>query len=270
MRIEWWKMRILFIGDIIGKAGRQALEGILRRVIAAHKIEFTIANGENAAGGMGITPAIAIEFLDQGVDVLTSGNHIWAKKEILPFLDEEHRILRPANYPPNVPGRGRGIFHLANGEKVGVLNLEGRVFMKHLDCPFRVGEKEVELLKKETNIILVDFHAEATSEKIAMGWFLNGKVSAVLGTHTHVQTSDERILNGGTAYITDVGMTGPLASVIGIRKQVALERLLTQIPWKFDVATEEIELQGVVIDVDSKTGKSQNIHRIKVPLDERG
>ncbi len=263
-------MRILFIGDIIGKAGRQALEGVLGKVIADHKIEFTIANGENAAGGMGITPAIAIEFLDQGVDVLTSGNHIWAKKEIIPFLDEEHRILRPANYPPQVPGRGRGIFLSGNGEKVGVLNLEGRVFMKHLDCPFRVGEKEVELLKKETNIILVDFHAEATSEKMAMGWFLNGKVSAVLGTHTHVQTSDERILDEGTAYITDVGMTGPLASVIGIRKQVALERLLTQIPWKFDVATEEIELQGVVIEVDSKTGKSQNIHRIKVPLEERG
>jgi metallophosphoesterase (TIGR00282 family) len=259
-------MRILFIGDIVGKAGRQAIDGVLQKVIADHKIEFTIANGENAAGGMGITPAIAIEMLDQGVDVLTSGNHIWAKKEILPFLDEELRILRPANYPPKVPGRGSGIFHSPNGQKVGVLNLEGRVFMKHLDCPFRVGEKEVELLREETNVILVDFHAEATSEKMAMGWFLNGRVSAILGTHTHVQTSDEKILDGGTAYITDVGMTGPLASVIGIRKQVALDRLLTQIPWKFDVATEEIELQGVVIEVDSKTGKSQNIQRIKVPL----
>jgi len=262
-------MRILFIGDIIGKAGRQVIGGVLERVIADQKIEFTIANGENAAGGMGITPPIAIEILDQGVDVLTSGNHIWAKKEIFPFLDEESRILRPANYPPRVPGRGRGIFHSVNGLKVAVLNLEGRVFMKHLDCPFRVGEKEVELLYKETPIILVDFHAEATSEKMAMGWFLNGKVSAVVGTHTHVQTSDERILSEGTAYITDVGMTGPLDSVIGIRKQVAIERLLTQIPWKFDVATEEIELQGVVIEVDSKTGKSKNIQRIRVPLNER-
>ncbi len=261
-------MRILFIGDIVGKAGRQAIDGVLQKVIADHKIEFTIANGENAAGGMGITPVIAIEMLDQGVDVLTSGNHIWAKKEIFPFLDEELRILRPANYPPKVPGRGGGVFHTRDGQKVGVLNLEGRVFMKHLDCPFRVGEKEIELLRKETNIILVDFHAEATSEKMAMGWFLNGRVSAVLGTHTHVQTSDERILNEGTAYITDVGMTGPLASVIGIRKQIALERLLTQIPWKFEVATEEIELQGVVIEVDPKTGKSQSIQRIKVPLDE--
>lgn len=263
-------MRILFIGDIVGKAGRQAIDGVLQRVISDYKIDFTIANGENAAGGMGITPMIAIEILDQGVDVLTSGNHIWAKKEILPFLDEELRILRPANYPPHVPGRGSGIFHLINGMKVGVLNLEGRVFMKHLDCPFRVGEKEVESLSKETSIILVDFHAEATSEKMAMGWFLNGKVSAVLGTHTHVQTSDEKILDGGTAYVTDVGMTGPLASVIGIRKQIALERLLTQIPWKFDVATEEIELQGVVIDVDSQTGRSINIQRIRVPLVERG
>jgi len=259
-------MRILFVGDIVGKAGRQAIQEILGKVIADQKIDFTIANAENVAGGMGITPIIAIDILDHGVDVLTSGNHIWAKKEIIPFLDEEVRILRPANYPPHVPGRGGGVFYSGNGEKVGVLNLEGRVFMKHLDCPFRVGEKEVELLNRETPIILVDFHAEATSEKMAMGWFLNGKVSAVLGTHTHVQTSDEKILDGGTAYITDVGMTGPLASVIGIRKQIALNRLLTQIPWKFDVATEEIELQGVAIEVDSKTGKSSNIKRIKVPM----
>jgi len=163
-------MKILFIGDIVGKAGRQAIEGILTKVMAEHKIEFTIANGENAAGGMGITPAIAIEMLDQGVDVLTSGNHIWAKKEIYPFLDEELRILRPANYPPKVPGRGSGIFHSARGQGIGVLNLEGRVFMKNLDCPFRVAEKEVERLSRETKIILVDFHAEATSEKMAMGW----------------------------------------------------------------------------------------------------
>ena len=262
-------MRILFIGDIVGKAGREAIEGVLEKVVAGYKIEFTVANGENAAGGMGITPSIAVEILDQGVDVLTSGNHIWAKKEIVPFLDEELRILRPANYPPKVPGRGSGIFHSRNGQKLGVLNLEGRVFMKHLDCPFRVGEREAESLRKETNVILVDFHAEATSEKMAMGWFLDGKVSAVLGTHTHVQTSDERILSEGTAYISDVGMTGPMDSVIGIRKEIALERLLTQIPWKFDVAKKGIELQGVVIDVDSKTGRSENIERIKVPLDGR-
>ncbi len=259
-------MRILFVGDIVGKAGRQAVEGLLERVVADRQIDFTVANGENAAGGMGITPVIASEFLDLGIDVLTSGNHIWAKKEIISFLDEEERLLRPANYPYGVPGRGTGVFQLGNGRKVGVLNLEGRVFMRNLECPFRVGEKEAEKLREETNIILVDFHAEATSEKMALAWFLNGKVSAVLGTHTHVQTCDEKILSGGTAYITDVGMTGPMASVIGIRRQAALERFLTQIPWKFDVATDEIELQGAIVDIEEETGKTRSIERTRVPL----
>jgi metallophosphoesterase (TIGR00282 family) len=259
-------MRILFIGDIVGKPGRQAIEGLLERTVSEHRIDFTVANGENAAGGMGITPSIASDFLDLGVDVLTSGNHIWAKKEIMPFLDDEERLLRPANYPSGAPGRGAGVFRLGSGRKVGVVNLEGRVFMRNLECPFRVGEREIEMLRAETPIILVDFHAEASSEKIALAWFLNGKASAVLGTHTHVQTADERILSGGTAYITDVGMTGPLASVIGIRKQVAIERFLTQIPWKFEVATEEIELQGVILDVEEETGKSRSIQRIRAPL----
>jgi metallophosphoesterase (TIGR00282 family) len=261
-------MKILFIGDIVGKAGRQAIEELLEKVISDYDPDFTIANGENAAGGMGITPAIALEILSQGVDVLTSGNHIWAKKEILPFLGEESRILRPANYPAGAPGRGAGLFKLNDGQKIGILNLEGRVFMRPLDCPFRVAEREIELMRKETEMIIVDFHAEATSEKNAMGWFLDGKVTAVLGTHTHIQTSDEKILDEGTAFITDVGMTGPLHSVIGIRKEIALERLLTQVPWKFDVATEEIELQGVVLEVDPKTGRSKNIKRIRVPLDD--
>ena len=261
-------MRILFVGDIVGKAGRQAVEGLLERILSEHQIDFTVANGENAAGGMGITPAIASDFLDLGVDVLTSGNHVWAKKEIVPFLDEEERLLRPANYPNGVPGRGTGVFKLGNGKKVGVLNLEGRVFMRNLECPFRVGEKEAEKLRADTPVVLVDFHAEATSEKMALAWYLNGKVSAVLGTHTHVQTADERVQSGGTAYITDVGMTGPLASVIGIRRQIALDRFLSQIPWKFDVATEEIELQGVVIDVEDRTGKSRSIRRIRVPLNK--
>jgi len=261
-------MRILFVGDIVGKAGRRAIEELLEKVISDYDADFTIANGENAAGGMGITPSIALEILSQGVDVLTSGNHIWAKKEILPFLSEESRILRPANYPAGVPGRGAGLFKLNDGQKIGILNLEGRVFMRPLDCPFRVAEREIESMRKETEMIIVDFHAEATSEKNAMGWFLDGKVTAVLGTHTHIQTSDEKILDEGTAFITDVGMTGPLNSVIGIRKEIALERLLTQVPWKFDVATEDIELQGVVVEVDQKTGRSKNIKRIRVPLDE--
>ncbi len=259
-------MRILFIGDIVGKPGRQAIEGLLERTVADHRIDFTVANGENAAGGMGITPAIAFDFLDLGVDVLTSGNHIWAKKEIVPFLDEEERLLRPANYPDGAPGRGTGVFRLSSGRKVGVVNLEGRVFMRNLDCPFRAGEREIEKLREETPIILVDFHAEASSEKMALAWFLNGKASAILGTHTHVQTADERILSGGTAYITDAGMTGPLASVIGIRRQIAVDRFLTQIPWKFDVATEEIELQGVILEIEEETGKSRSIQRLRVPL----
>ncbi len=259
-------MRILFIGDIVGKAGRRAIREILEKLVAEREVEFVIANGENAAGGMGLTAPIALEILGQGVHVITSGNHIWAKKEILPFLEEEKRLLRPANYPAGVPGRGSGIFQSENGEKIGVLNLEGRVFMKPLECPFRVGERELERLKKETDILVVDFHAEATSEKVAMGWFMSGKVSAVLGTHTHIQTCDEKILDGGTAYITDVGMTGPFNSVIGIRKEVAMNRLLSQIPWKFDVATEDIELQGVLLDVDGKTGRSDRIERVRVPL----
>jgi len=263
-------MRILFIGDIVGKPGRRALEGLLSKIVSEYEVEFTIANGENAAGGMGLTPSIALEIFEEGVQVLTSGNHIWAKKEIIPFLNEEPRILRPANYPVQVPGRGLGTFGSIKGIKIAVLNLEGRVFMKNLDCPFRVAEREIERAKRETNIILVDFHAEATSEKVAMGRFLRGRVSAVLGTHTHVQTSDERILDGGTAYITDVGMTGPSASVIGVGEEVALERFLTQIPWKFDVAAGAVELQAVVFKVDPETGRSTEIRRIRAPLNERG
>jgi 2',3'-cyclic-nucleotide 2'-phosphodiesterase len=259
-------MKILFIADIVGRPGRRALQGLLNKIIEDYGIGFTIANGENTAGGMGITPEIAMEILSQEVDVLTSGNHIWAKKEIIPFLSQERRLLRPANYPAEAPGRGAGIFEAKDGTKVAVVNLEGRVFMRNLDCPFRAGEREIEALKQETRVIIVDFHAEATSEKVALGAFLNGKVSAVLGTHTHVQTSDERILSGGTAYITDAGMTGPLASVIGIREKIALDRFLTQIPWKFDVATDEIELQGVVMDIHSETGKAGEIKRIRAPL----
>ena len=257
-------MRILFIGDIVGKAGRQAIEGLLERVVAERQIDFTVANGENAAGGMGITPVIASEFLDLGIDVLTSGNHIWAKKEIISFLDDEERLLRPANYPPGVPGRGTGVFRLGDGRRVGVLNLEGRVFMRNLECPFRVGEKEAEKLKEETRVILVDFHAEATSEKASLGWYLDGRVSAVIGTHTHVQTADERVLPGGTAYISDAGMTGAFDSVIGIRKEEAIQKFLTQLPVKFEVAKSNICLNGVVVEVDELSGKALGIERINI------
>ncbi len=257
----------MFIGDIVGKAGRSALLTLLGGLVEREVIDFTIANGDNAAGGIGITPAIAREILEKGVNVITSGNHIWAKKEIIQFLDVEKRILRPANYPDGVPGKGSRIFTTATGEKIGVVNLEGRVFMKSLDCPFATAEKELVRLKRETDCTVVDFHAEATSEKMAMGWFLDGRASAVLGTHTHVQTSDERILPSGTAYITDVGMTGPIASVIGIKQRVAIERFLTQVPRKFDVASREIELQGVILEINSKNGRGESIRRLKVPLD---
>jgi hypothetical protein len=263
-------MRVLFIGDIVGKPGRRAVELLLQRIVKDEKIDFVIANGENAAGGMGITPTLALEMFKMGVHVLTSGNHVWAKKEVIPFLDEEPRLLRPANYPSQVPGRGVGTFELKNGEKITVANLEGRVFMRTLECPFRAGERIIEEVSHKTPVMIIDFHAEATSEKVALGRFLDGKVSAILGTHTHVQTADEKILDHGTAYITDVGMTGPMASVIGIREDVALGRFLTQVPWKFDVATDEIELQCVVIDINSKTGRSTDIQRMSVPLKERG
>jgi metallophosphoesterase (TIGR00282 family) len=263
-------VRILFIGDIVGKAGRRAVATLLEGLVEREGIDFTIANGENAAGGIGITPAISREILERGVNVITSGNHIWAKKEIIPFLDGEERILRPANYPDGAPGTGSRIFTTWRGEKIGVMNLEGRVFMKSLDCPFAAADKELMELKKEVDCTIVDFHAEATSEKMALGWFLDGKASAVLGTHTHVQTSDERILPGGTAYITDVGMTGPIASVIGIRQTVAIQRFLTQMPRKFDVASRDIELQGVILEVNPNNGKSESIRRLKVSLDEEG
>jgi metallophosphoesterase (TIGR00282 family) len=263
-------VKILFIGDIVGKAGRKALLILLEGLVEREGIDFTIANGENAAGGIGITPAISREILERGVNVITSGNHIWAKKEIMQFLDEEERILRPANYPDGAPGKGSRIFTTRAGEKIGVLNLEGRVFMKSLDCPFTAAERELMELKGGVDCTVVDFHAEATSEKMALGWFLDGRTSAVVGTHTHVQTSDERILPGGTAYITDVGMTGPIGSVIGIKRKIAIERFLTQMPRKFDVASREIELQGVILEINSHNGKSESIRRLRVPLNEEG
>ncbi len=232
-------------------------------------IDFVIANGENAAGGMGLTPEIAEDLLEFGVNVITSGNHIWRKKEIIPFLEREARLLRPANYPPGAPGRGGGIYATHDGRKVGVLNLEGRIFMKALESPFKTAEEHIDILRRETGVIIVDFHAEATSEKVALGWFLDGEVSAVLGTHTHVQTADERVLPGGTAYITDVGMTGPTDSVIGIRKEIALERFLTMLPNKFETAKRGIELQGAIIEVDEATGLSSGIRRIRMQLNHQ-
>ena len=259
-------MKVLFIGDIVGKGGRRAVRELLPSLREREGVEFVIANAENAAGGIGVTSEKAKELLEMGIDVLTSGNHIWKKKEILSYIEREPRLLRPANYPSGAPGRGSGVFRARNGIKVGVLNLEGRVFMKALECPFRTAEEHIDYLKKESPILVVDFHAEATSEKMAMGWFLDGEVSAVIGTHTHVQTADERILPAGTAYITDAGMTGPINSVIGIKKELAIERFLTLLPNRFEPAKGEIELQGVIVEIDEESGLALNIKRIRERL----
>jgi metallophosphoesterase (TIGR00282 family) len=257
-------VRILFIGDIVGSPGRSAISRELHRLVDRHAVDLVVANGENAAGGFGITPDTAAELYRQGIHVLTSGNHIWDKKDNSGFLDREDRIIRPLNYPPGTPGRGSTVLETPAGIKVGVLNLEGRVYMKNLDCPFRCADAELELLKRQTDIILVDFHAETTSEKASLGWYLDGRVSAVVGTHTHVQTADERILPNGTAYITDVGMTGSFDSVIGVDKHQAIQRFLTQQPVKFDIPKKDLRINAVVIGVEVKTGKAVSIERINV------
>jgi metallophosphoesterase (TIGR00282 family) len=258
-------VKILFIGDIIGKPGRQALSRELHRLVDRHTIDIVIANGENAAGGFGLTIEVAKELFSQGIHLLTSGNHIWDKKEQVPLVLADPRIIRPANYPVGAPGAGCAILTTPGGIKVGVLNLEGRVYMKHLECPFLAADKEIEWLKKETPIIFVDFHAEATSEKSALGWYLDGRISALVGTHTHVQTADERILPQGTAFLTDAGMTGGFDSVIGMGKEETIHRFLTQLPAKFEVAKKDIRLNAVVIGVDEKSGKAVTIERINIP-----
>ncbi len=257
-------VKLWFVGDIIGKPGRTGVSRELHRLVDRHKVDLVIANGENAAGGFGITEETAKELYSCGIHILTSGNHVWDKKDSLEFISRAENLLRPANYPEGTPGRGSAVVKTAGGLKVAVLNLEGRVFMTNLDCPFRVAVREIEKLKVETPVIVVDFHAEATSEKTALGWYLDGRVSAVIGTHTHVQTADERILPGGTAYITDSGMTGSFDSVIGMRKDEAVEKFLTQLPTKFEVAKRDVRLNGVVVEVDEKNGKALGIERISV------
>lgn len=259
-------MKILFIGDIVGKAGRRALREGVPALVNKFKIDFTIANVENAAGGFGITKEVAEEIFSLGVDVLTSGNHIWDKKEAVTYIAKENRLIRPANYPEDVPGYGSIIISSHSGEKVAVLNLSGRVFMKPLECPFKTAKREVQMLKQQARVIIVDFHAEATSEKTAFGWFMDGEVSAVIGTHTHVQTADERVLPKGTAYITDVGMTGPVNSIIGIKPEQVIRKFLTQIPHRFETAKGPAVLSCVIIEVDPATGRSLGIQRLQQDL----
>jgi 2',3'-cyclic-nucleotide 2'-phosphodiesterase len=259
-------MKILFIGDIIGKPGRRAVRELLPQLVGGRGVDLVIANCENAAAGFGVTREVVEELYDARIDVLTSGNHIWDKKEALDFIEDYETLLRPANYPGIVPGKGSVLMPTPAGDYVGVLNLAGRIFMQPMDCPFVIAREEIARLKEKTKVIIVDMHAEATSEKKALGWYLDGEVSAVLGTHTHVQTADNEVLPNGTAYISDAGMTGPFDSVIGIKKDIIIEKFLTQIPNKFDVAKNDIRLQGVLIDIDAQSGRANAIERISVKL----
>ena len=255
-------MNLLFIGDIVGSAGRRFVAEALPGLVSEYEIHFTVANAENAAGGFGLTPAIADELFSMGLDVLTSGNHIWDKKEIIEYLDRQTCLLRPANYSPGLPGRGVFTGRARNGSAVAVINLQGRTYMPLTDCPFRKADEILAALDPAIKIRVVDFHAELTSEKMAMGWYLDGRVSAVIGTHTHVPTADARILPGGTAYQTDAGMTGPYDSVIGMDKEIALRRFLTSTPVRLEVARGKVELHGLVVRIDDQTGKAQEVLRV--------
>lgn len=264
-------MNILCVGDIVGKSGRAAVAGLLPGLKEEFALDFVVANAENAAGGSGLTVRIAKELLDAGCDVLTLGDHVWDQKEIEEYLRGNDSVLRPANFPEGTPGNGWCVKKTASGKKIAVVNLLGRVFMRyHLDCPFRKLEQIWTQLKKETPVVVVDIHAEATSEKVALGHFSDGQVSAVFGTHTHIQTADETILAQGTAYITDVGMTGPYDSVIGQNKKDIIQRFLTSMPIRFQVAIDAVRLHGVVIEVDETTGRAKKIVRLQRPFQESG
>ncbi len=261
-------VRILFIGDIVGKPGRELVRRGLPTLVEQHSADLVIANAENAAAGFGITREIGDQLLGWGVDVMTSGNHIWDKKEAIDYIGAEPRLLRPANYPAGVPGNGSYLARTADGRSAGVVNVMGRVFMLAIDDPFEVVLRQIDALKTRARVIFVDFHAEATSEKIAMGWHLDGKVTAVVGTHTHVQTADERILPKGTAYLTDVGMTGPHDSIIGVEVEPALGRFRNGMPARFETASGNPRLNAVVIEADDVTGLATDIERISYSLDE--
>jgi metallophosphoesterase (TIGR00282 family) len=260
-------MRILFIGDIFGKPGREIARRAIPALVERHDVDLVIANVENSAAGFGVTGDIADTILGYGVHVMTSGNHVWDKKEVLEYIPRQPRLLRPANFPAGVPGRGSYLAHTRGGEVVGVLNLMGRIFMLPIDDPFAVALREIEALRAKTRVIFVDFHAEATSEKTAMGWHLDGRVTAVVGTHTHVQTADERLLPKGTAYLTDAGMTGPHESIIGVSVEAALGRFLNGMPAKFESAGGPARLNAVLITADAGTGRASAIERLNLSAD---
>jgi len=257
-------MRVLIIGDVVGKPGRQALSACLEMLRKTHEAEFIVVNVENAAAGAGIVPRVGEEILQAGVDVMTSGNHIFDKKEAIQYIETEARLLRPLNYPADSPGRGVWVGTTNSGTPVAVINVQGRVFMPPTDCPFRAAERAISELGGRIRVIIVDHHAEATSEKLAMGRFLDGRVSVVVGTHTHVQTADEQILPGGTAYITDLGMTGPHDGVIGVESDLVMTRLIRGLPARFETATGQPRLHGVTVEIDERTGKAISIERISI------
>jgi len=256
-------LRVLMIGDIVGRPGRRAIRELLPPLLQEYRPDLVVANGENAAGGNGITPDIADELLAGGIDILTMGNHVWDKREAVDLLEVNEQIVRPANYPPGTPGRGHTLVKVNKDQQAAVINLAGRVFLPPLDCPLRLGRQLAEEVSAQTRVILVDFHAEATSEKAALAWYLDGLVSAVIGTHTHIQTADARVLPRGTAYITDVGMTGPRDSVLGVKSELAIKKFLTQLPVRFEVAGGVIQLEAVLVDIDPVTGRAVAIERLQ-------
>jgi metallophosphoesterase (TIGR00282 family) len=256
-------VKILMIGDIVGRPGRKIVHTMVPQLRKDRNIDFVIANGENAAGGNGITQAVADEIFSSEVDVITGGNHIWDKKEVFDWIWREPRVIRPANYPPNTPGRGYFISSINNGIKIAVVNLSGRVFMPSLDCPFQTIDAILKEIGNKADFIIVDFHGEATSEKVAFGYYTDGRVSAVIGTHTHIQTADARVLPKGTAYITDVGMTGPYESVLGIKKELAIASFTTRLPQHFEVAGGHAQLNAVLLELDISTAKVKSIENIQ-------
>ncbi len=257
-------MKVLFIGDIMGEPGRRVVARLVPKLVAKHRIDVVVGNGENAAGGFGITPELAQELFDVGLSAITTGNHAWDKREIIDYFPRERRLLRPANYPEGVPGQGSVVIETKSGEELAVLQLMGRAYMPTLDCPFQVARREMTRLRKRVAAVIVDMHAEATSEKMAMGNFLDGEATAVLGTHTHVQTADEQILPRGTAYLTDIGMTGPLHGVIGVKKELAIEKFLTGMPRRFEVASGPVVFCAALLELDARIGKAVGIERIRV------
>ena len=254
-------LKVAMFGDVIGRPGRVRALSVIARLRAGGAVDFVVVNGENAAGGMGLTPEVAREMLDGGVDVITTGNHVWNKREMADYLDKEDRVLRPANYPSQVPGRGWTVVS-CQSVRIAVLNLQGRVFMQPIDCPFVRGRQAVDEIGSSADIIVADFHAEATSEKQALGIYLDGAVAAVVGTHTHVQTADERVLPGGTAFITDLGMCGPVDSVIGMDADTVIPRFITALPSRFAVAKGPVIVSGVIIEADHSTGRARGIQRL--------